>query len=157
MRHRKKGRQLGRQTKHRNALFRNLVTSLLEHERIETTEAKAKEIRGFTERMITLGKRGDLHARRRALAFLHSKEVVSKLFDDVAGRFRERAGGYTRMIKTRRRVGDTAELVAIELVERRQETAKAGQTKAQQEGKKPSKEASPAGSKPSKTAAGAAS
>jgi large subunit ribosomal protein L17 len=138
-------------------LFRNLVTSLLEHERIETTEAKAKEIRGFTERMITLGKRGDLHARRRALAFLHSKEVVSKLFDDVAGRFRERAGGYTRMIKTRRRVGDTAELVAIELVERRQETAKAGQTKAQQEGKKPSKEASPAGSKPSKTAAGAAS
>jgi len=157
VRHRKKGRQLGRQTKHRNALFRNLVTSLLEHERIETTEAKAKEIRGFTERMITLGKRGDLHARRRALAFLHSKEVVSKLFDDVAGRFRERAGGYTRMIKTRRRVGDTAELVAIELVERRQETAKAGQTKAQQEGKKPSKEASPAGSKPSKTAAGAAS
>ncbi|HSN04632.1 MAG TPA: 50S ribosomal protein L17 [Nitrospira sp.] len=116
MRHRKKGRQLGRQTKHRWALFRNMVTSLLDHERIETTEAKAKEVRGFTDRMITLGKEGTLSARRRALSFLRSKDVVSKLFSDVAGRFTDRPGGYTRMIKTRRRIGDGAELVALELV-----------------------------------------
>lgn len=116
MRHRKKGRQLGRNTHHRRALFRSLVSSLLEHERIETTEAKAKEIRGLTERMITLGKEGGLHARRYALSFLRSKDVVSKLFNDVAGRYRERSGGYTRLIKTRRRVGDAASLVAIELV-----------------------------------------
>ncbi|MDH5741132.1 MAG: 50S ribosomal protein L17 [Nitrospira sp.] len=120
MRHRKKGRQLGRQTKHRSALFRNLVTSLLEKERIETTGAKAKEIRGFTDRMITLGKEGTLPARRRALSFLRSKAVVSKLFDDVAGRFKDRSGGYTRIIKTRRRVGDAAEMVAIELVSRQE-------------------------------------
>ena len=122
MRHRKKGRQLGRQTKHRGALFRNLVTSLLDQERIETTEAKAKEIRGFTDRMITLGKEGTLPARRRALGFLRSKAVVSKLFDDVAARFKDRPGGYTRIIKTRRRIGDAAEMVAIELVAR-QDTA----------------------------------
>ena len=116
MRHRKNGRQLGRNTKHRWALFRNLVTSLLDHERIETTEAKAKEIRGFTDRMITLGKEGTLPARRRALAFIRSKDVVSKLFSDVAGRFHGRPGGYTRIIKTRRRIGDAAEMVVIELV-----------------------------------------
>jgi large subunit ribosomal protein L17 len=118
VRHRKKGRQLGRQTKHRWALFRSLVTSLLDHERIETTEAKAKEIRGFTDRMITLGKEGTLPARRRALGFLRSKAVVSKLFSDVAGRFKERSGGYTRIVKTRRRIGDGGEMVAIELVSR---------------------------------------
>lgn len=122
MRHRKKGRQLGRQTKHRGALFRNLVTSLLDHERIETTEAKAKEIRGFTDRMITLGKEGTLPARRRALGFLRSKSVVSKLFDDVAARFKDRPGGYTRIIKTRRRIGDAADMVAIELVARQDTT-----------------------------------
>ncbi len=124
MRHRKKGRQLGRQTKHRWALFRNLVTSLLDHERIETTEAKAKEVRGFTDRMITLGKEGTLPARRRALTFLRSKAVVSKLFSDVAGRFKDRSGGYTRIIKTRRRIGDAAEMVAIELVNREASPAK---------------------------------
>ncbi len=118
MRHGKKGRQLGRQTKHRWALFRNLVTSLLDHERIETTEAKAKEIRGFADRMITLGKEGTLPARRRALGFLRSKAVVSKLFGDVAGRFKDRHGGYTRIVKTRRRIGDAGEMVAIELVSR---------------------------------------
>jgi large subunit ribosomal protein L17 len=118
------------------------VTSLLEHERIETTEAKAKEVRGFTERMITLGKQGDLPARRRALGFLRSKEVVSKLFSDVAGRFRDRAGGYTRMIKTRRRAGDAAELVAIELVTKAGEstaTGKAAQAEAEKSGRKASK------------------
>jgi large subunit ribosomal protein L17 len=94
------------------------VTSLLEHERIETTEAKAKEIRGFTDRMITLGKEGTLPARRQALSFIRSKDVVSKLFSDVAPRFKDRSGGYTRMVKTRRRIGDAAKLVAIELVMR---------------------------------------
>jgi len=116
VRHGKKGRQLSRKTKHRWALFRNLVTSLLDHERIETTEQKAKEIRGYTDRMITLGKQGGLDARRRALSFIRNKAVVSKLFSDVAGRFRDRNGGYTRIIKTRRRVGDAAEMVAVELV-----------------------------------------
>lgn len=116
MRHRKRGRQLGRQTKHRWALFRSLVTSLLEHDRIETTDAKAKEIRSFTDRMITLGKEGTLAARRRALTFLRQKAIVSKLFDDTALRFADRAGGYTRITKTRRRAGDGAEMVAIELV-----------------------------------------
>jgi large subunit ribosomal protein L17 len=94
------------------------VTSLLDQERIETTGAKAKEIRGFTDRMVTLGKDGTLPARRRALRFLRSKTVVSKLFSDVATRFKDRSGGYTRIIKTRRRVGDAAEMVAIELVSR---------------------------------------
>jgi large subunit ribosomal protein L17 len=99
-------------------LFRSLVTSLLEQERIETTEAKAKEVRGFTDRMISLGKEGSLPARRRALSFLRSKAVVSKLFSDVASRFQNRPGGYTRIIRTRRRIGDAAEMVAIELVTR---------------------------------------
>ena len=117
MRHRKRGRQLGRNTKHRFALFRNLATSLVEHERIETTEAKAKELRGITDRLITLGKQGTLHARRGALRVLRTKDAVSKLFDDVAKRFPDRHGGYTRIIKTRQRPGDAAKLVAIELVE----------------------------------------
>jgi len=117
VRHRKRGRQLGRNTKHRLALFRNLATSLMEHERIETTEAKAKELRGITDKLITLGKQGTLHARRGALRVLRTKETVSKLFDDVAKRFPDRHGGYTRIIKTRQRPGDAAKLVAIELVE----------------------------------------
>lgn len=102
------------------------MTSLLDQERIETTEAKAKEIRGFTERMITLGKHGNLSARRRALGFLRSKDVVSRLFGEVAERFRDRHGGYTRLIKTRRRVGDAAKLVAIELVAKRAGTVETG-------------------------------
>lgn len=122
MRHRKRGRQLGRNSKHRLALFRNLVTSLLEHERIETTEAKAKELRGITDRLITLGKEGTLHARRGALRVLRTKQTVQKLFDDVAKRFPARHGGYTRIIKTRQRPGDAAKLVAIELVEKGNES-----------------------------------
>ncbi|NKB80638.1 MAG: 50S ribosomal protein L17 [Nitrospirales bacterium] len=118
MRHRKTGRQLGRNTKHRRALFCNLVTALLEHERIETTEAKAKEVRGIAEKVITLGKEGTLHARRRALTMLKKKDVVAKLFRDLAGRFSARQGGYTRIIHTRTRPGDAAQLVALELVER---------------------------------------
>jgi large subunit ribosomal protein L17 len=97
---------------------------LLDQERIETTGAKAKEIRGFTDRMITLGKEGTLPARRRALSFLRSKAVVSKLFSDVAARFKDRSGGYTRIVKTRRRIGDAAEMVAIELVSRPDLTTK---------------------------------
>lgn len=144
MRHRKKGRQLGRNTKHRRALFRSLVTSLLEHERIETTEAKAKEARGFTDRMITLGKEGTLPARRRALSFLRSKEVVSKLFGEVAGRYRDRPGGYTRMIKTRRRVGDAAVLVVIELVDKPTDArAKSGPAEAVKPAAKRAKTPSP--------------
>ena len=96
------------------------MTSLLDQERVETTGAKAKEIRGFTDRMITLGKEGTLPARRRALGFLRSKAVVSKLFSDVATRFKDRPGGYTRIVKTRRRIGDAAEMVAIELVSRQE-------------------------------------
>ncbi|GJL58013.1 MAG: hypothetical protein NPIRA03_08700 [Nitrospirales bacterium] len=124
MRHRKFGRQLGRNSKHRLALFRNLVTSLMEHERIETTEAKAKELRGITDRLITLGKQGTLQSRRGALRVLRTKQTVQKLFDDVAKRFPERNGGYTRIIKTRQRPGDAAKLVAIEFVEKGSEPEK---------------------------------
>lgn len=124
MRHRKRGRQLGRNSKHRLALFRNLVTSLMEHERIETTEAKAKELRGITDKLITLGKQGTLQARRGALRVLRTKQTVQKLFEDVAKRFPERNGGYTRIIKTRQRPGDAAKLVAIELVEKGNESEK---------------------------------
>ena len=118
MRHRKQGRQLGRNTKHRRALFRNLATALVDHERIETTEAKAKELRGITDKLVTLGKEGSLHSRRAALQVLQTKSSVEKLFNDVAKRFSSRNGGYTRIIKTRQRPGDAAKLVAIEFVEK---------------------------------------
>ncbi len=117
MRHRKSGRKLSRSSSHRQAMLRNMATSLLEHERIETTDAKAKELKRFADRMITLGKRGDLHARRQALSVLRSKEVTAKLFGDLAERFRDRPGGYTRVIKVGNRVGDAAPISIIELVE----------------------------------------
>ncbi len=117
MRHRKSGRKLNRTSSHRKALMRNMVTSLLDHERIETTDAKAKELRGLADRMITLGKRGDLHARRQALSVIRSKEVTAKVFDELAERFRDRPGGYTRVIKLGNRVGDAAPISIIELVE----------------------------------------
>ncbi len=117
MRHRKGGRKLNRSSSHRKALMRNMVTSLLDHERIETTDAKAKELRSNAEKMITLGKRGDLHARRQALSVIRSKEVTAKLFDELAERFRDRPGGYTRVIKVGNRVGDAAPVSIIELVE----------------------------------------
>ena len=116
MRHKKRGRQLGRDTGHRRALFRNLATSLLEHERIETTEAKAKEIRGIADRMISLGKQGDLAARRRAASYLMNRKIVTKLFSEIAPRFSQRQGGYTRLIKTRVRRGDGAKMAVVELV-----------------------------------------
>ena len=117
MRHQKAGRRLGKNSSHRKALFRNMVTSLLEHEKIQTTDAKAKELRGIAERMITLGKRGDLHARRQALAFIRNDEVTAKLFDELADRYRERPGGYTRVIKIGHRAGDAAPQAIVELVD----------------------------------------
>ncbi len=117
MRHNKSGRRLGRKTSHRIAMFRNMVTSLLNHERIITTDAKAKEIRSVAEKMITLGKRGDLHAQRQAAAYIREKSVVTKLFSTIAPRYKERAGGYTRIIKLGQRLGDAASMSVIELVE----------------------------------------
>jgi large subunit ribosomal protein L17 len=118
MRHLNAGRKLNRSASHRRALFRNLVTALLERERIKTTDAKAKETRRLAERMITLGKEGTLAARRRALTFVQSRAVVKKLFDDIAPRFKERNGGYTRIIKVGIRHGDAAPVSVIELVTR---------------------------------------
>ena len=99
MRHLNQGRKLNRTSSHRKALFRNLVLSLIEHERIKTTDAKAKELRRYADRMVTLGKRGDLAARRLAFAFMQSRTAVKKLFDEIAPRFTDRAGGYTRVVK----------------------------------------------------------
>ena len=117
MRHNKAGRRLGRKTSHREAMFRNMVTSLLDHGKITTTDAKAKEIRVVAERMITLGKRGDLHSMRMAASVIRGKEVVSKLFSTIAPRYKERLGGYTRIIKLGIRQGDAAPVSLIELVE----------------------------------------
>ncbi|MBI5197230.1 MAG: 50S ribosomal protein L17 [Nitrospirae bacterium] len=116
MRHGKAGRQLGRDTKHRRSLYRNLVTSFFEHERIETTVPKAKEIKSIAEKMITLGKKGNLQARRMALSYIKKEDVVTKLFDVISPRFIDRAGGYSRLIRTRRRHGDSAEMALLELV-----------------------------------------
>jgi large subunit ribosomal protein L17 len=117
MRHRRSGRKLGRDASHRKALYSNLAGSLIEHGRIKTTEAKAKSVRPVVEQMITLGRRGDVHARRQALAYLRSQDVVYKLFSDVAPRFADRPGGYTRIVKLGPRQGDSAEMVYLELVD----------------------------------------
>ncbi|MFH1809627.1 MAG: 50S ribosomal protein L17 [Pseudomonadota bacterium] len=116
MRHLKKGRKLNRNSSHRKAMFRNMVTSLFRHERIETTDAKAKELRRVAEKLITLGKRGDLHARRQAFTWVRDNEVLHKLFADLGERFRGRQGGYTRIIKIGQRRGDAAPISVIELV-----------------------------------------
>lgn len=121
MRHRKSGRKLNMNADDRRRMFKNLLIGLFEHERIETTTPRAKELRGMAEKLITLGKRGDLHARRQALKKLGHKPTVHKLFDDIAGRNKERNGGYTRVLKTRYRFGDCAPMAFIELVERTQE------------------------------------
>ncbi len=117
MRHRIAGRGLGRSSGHRRALYRNLVTDLLGYEKITTTEAKAKEVRSLVDRMITLAKRGGLHARRQALAFVLDEKTVDKLFSDLAPRYAERNGGYTRIVKLGPRLGDGAAMVRLELVE----------------------------------------
>jgi len=117
MRHQVAGRKLGRSSAHRKALYRNLVTDLLNYEKITSTEAKAKEIRSLAERMITLGKEGGLHSRRQALSFILDKRVTEKVFNELAPRYVERSGGYTRIIKLGPRLGDGASMVRIELVE----------------------------------------
>ncbi len=117
MRHKVAGRKLGRSSAHRKALFRNLVTDLLNHEKITTTEAKAKEVRGLAERMITLGKQGGLHSRRQALSFILDEKVADKVFVELAPRYAERPGGYTRITKLGPRLGDGAPMVQLELVQ----------------------------------------
>ncbi len=117
MRHNNTGRRLGRNSSHRLAMMRNLVTSLLEHEKITTTDCRAKELRKVAERMITLGKRGDIHARRQALQVVRDRKVVAKLFDRLAPRYQDRPGGYTRIVKLGNRLGDNASQSIIELVE----------------------------------------
>jgi large subunit ribosomal protein L17 len=117
MRHHRAGKKLGRDASHRKALYANLAGSLIEHGRIKTTEAKAKAVKPFAEQMITLGKRGDLAARRQAIAELRSQDVVHQLFAEVAPRFSDRPGGYTRIVKLGPRNGDAAEMVYLELVD----------------------------------------
>jgi large subunit ribosomal protein L17 len=116
MRHNVSGRKLNRTTSHRLAMFRNMVTSLLDHGRIYTTIPKAKELRRFADAMITLGKRGDLHARRQALAVIREKDVVYKLFNELGPRYQNRPGGYTRIVKVGFRRGDAAPMCLVELV-----------------------------------------
>jgi large subunit ribosomal protein L17 len=130
MRHLKAGRRLSRTTEHRLAMLRNLVTSLLEHERVETTRAKAKEVRQWAEQIITLAKRGDLHARRQSLSVVRSKKVVAKLFGELRERYLERPGGYTRIIPLGLRLGDGAPLSIIELVGRPEKLPKSQKKKA---------------------------
>jgi len=117
MRHRVAGRHLGRETSHRLSLYRNLVTDLLRYERITTTEAKAKEIRPMAERIITLGRRGDLHSRRQAMRFVFDPRVVKKVFDDIGPRMATRPGGYLRITGLEPRKGDGARMATIELVD----------------------------------------
>lgn len=118
MPHQISGRHLGRNSSQRKALFRGLITQVLQHERIETTEAKAKAVRGDVDKIITLAKRGDVHARRQVLETVSDKKVVTKLFDKIGPRFKDRKGGYTRIIRLGRRQGDAAEMVLLELTER---------------------------------------
>ena len=116
MRHNVAGRRLSRDTGHRKALYRNLVTALLKHEKIVTTEAKAKEVRSMAEKMITLGKKSGLHSYRQALSFITDKKVTEKVFAELGPRYKERAGGYTRIVKLGPRLGDNAPRVQLELV-----------------------------------------
>ena len=117
MRHQRAGRKLGRDSAHRKALYANLASALIEHGRIKTTEAKAKEVRPIVEQMITLGKRGDVSAQRQAVAFLRSKPITHRLFSEIAPRFADRTGGYTRVVKLGPRQGDAAQMAYLELVD----------------------------------------
>ncbi len=117
MRHRRKGRQLSRTASHKKAMLSNMATSLFQHERIQTTAAKAKELRPYAERLITLARRGDLHARRLAARSIHDKEALQKLFDTLGPRYADRDGGYTRILKLGRRKGDGSEVALVQLVE----------------------------------------
>ena len=124
MRHQKSGRKLGRNSSHRKAMFGNMVTSLFKHEQIETTESKAKELQPVAEKLITLAKRGDLHARRQAFALMRDKAVTNKLFEDLKERFLDRQGGYTRILKKGQRKGDGAAISIIQLLPKEEETKK---------------------------------
>ena len=139
MRHLNQGRKLNRTSAHRKALFRNLVLALIRSGRIRTTDAKAKELRRFAERMVTLGKQGDLAARRRAFSFIQSRDAVKKLFDEIAPRFKDRAGGYTRVIKYGFRRGDAAGLSIVEFTGAEQE-AKAKKPRKKAAKKEPQRE-----------------
>ena len=118
MRHRMSGRKLNKTSSHRKAMFSNMTASLLLHEQIKTTKPKAKDLRVFVDKMITLGKRGDLHARRQALSFLQNKAVVAKVFEALAERYKDRQGGYSRVLAAGYRYGDAAPMAIIELVDR---------------------------------------
>jgi large subunit ribosomal protein L17 len=158
MRHHKAGRKLGRQSSHRVSMLRNMVTSFFDDERIETTDAKAKELRKLAEKMITLGKQGSLHARRHALAVIKDRNVVKKLFEDIAPRFEERQGGYTRIFKAGHRPGDGALLSVIELTakpppakkEKAKTKKKASRPKSASKKKEPSKTSPAKGEKKEK-------
>ena len=133
MRHQRSGKKLGRDSAHRKALYSNLAGALIEHGRIQTTEAKAKAVKPFAEKMITLGKRGDLHARRQALAALRSNDVVHQLFSEVAPRFADRPGGYTRIVRLGPRPGDAAAMVYLELVDHEPAASPLALSRAQRE------------------------
>ena len=156
MRHRKDGFKLGRLTQHRWALFRNLLVALFRHERITTTEAKAKAVRGLAEHMVTLAKRENLHARRQVLSMVPDAEVVGTLFDTIAARFSDRNGGYTRIIKLGPRPGDNAPMVLLELVDR-VEDGKEGKASDAKKEKAPKGEAGAARGRKKKEKAAAAS
>lgn len=130
MRHQKAGRRLSRTTEHRQAMLRNLLTALMEHEKVETTRAKAKEVRKWAEQIITLAKRGDLHARRQTLAVVRSKKALTKLFGELKERYQDRPGGYTRLVPLGWRRGDGASLSILELVGRPEKLPKARKKKA---------------------------
>ena len=137
MRHLKSGRKLNRSSSHRWALMRNLITSLLRNEKIRTTDPKAKELRRWADRVITLGKQGSLHARRRALGIVQDKAVVRKLFDSIAPRFKDRPGGYTRIIKIGQRRGDAAPISLIELVGGLEDTKRQASSRGETKGGRP--------------------
>jgi len=141
MRHQKTGKKLGRNSSHRKAMFRNMVTSLFKHEQLETTDAKAKELRPIAEKMIGLAKRGDLHARRQALAYINDKAVTHRLFEEFKDRYLDRQGGYVRIVKKGNRKGDGAPTSIIQLLPG-DDIKKKGKKKA-----KPAASASTAGSK----------
>jgi large subunit ribosomal protein L17 len=137
MRHRKAGIKIGRTSSHRDAMFRNMVTSLLKYEKIKTTDVKAKEVSRWADRIITLAKRGDLHSRRQAMAIVREKDVVHRLFENVSQRFGEINGGYTRIIKIGRRPGDAAAVSIIELVSKSGTDSKSKKVKASAKNKEP--------------------
>ena len=157
MRHRKDGFKLGRLTQHRWALFRNLLVALFRHERITTTEAKAKAVRGLAEHMVTLAKRENLHARRQVLSMMPDAKVVGTLFDTIAARFSDRNGGYTRIVKLGPRPGDNAPMVLLELVDRPEDTKERKGASGEKKERAPRGEAGAARGKKKKEKAAAAS